>query len=718
MATPTEYYIKYTYTGQSNTSTSGGSGSSTTPAVKTALQQSAFKLSGNTNVKIGLVTRIVYLHTHTSTSRPTWQLQGRITLADGTTLLSDVQAASFNANLVTVTNTFTDVMDASAAKTWTQIETLSRGTDGGTLYWRATTDSPMEVYIYFYDMSAVCEGADPPTWAATPFTVTDGSSIRFSDNTTGSAYGKTGVYVQNFSEPVITGNVTLDPNYPYISAQYTLVVTRHSNGKAMFQKTQADDATFHVGAITKSGLMDYTMTVIDSAGNVTERSGSFTVTAYSAPTLANVSAERYTSRMTDDGEIIYIAAEDGEFVRFSLTGKVAQINGANAWNLALVYGADESSASTTMPSVLSGTDGTAGATFVWNNNQDVLVSEGAPIEIDTAMSWTFSFTLVDLFNGSASGAGYVDESGAYFDVEPNGVAVGMRSTAEENEKKFEVAQGIGAYLYGGISEVWETKSSLAALGIQYGVIDPMQVASGSYNNPIDVVFDWPYLNVPQVMLTMYTETGAARNFGAHSPIVTEVDTGGFVCVPVSYTGALTYGLYWLAIGVPNTDPNARAVTIVKRPVSPLTSNTGGPCKASASTEYSGSYPAYKAFNGSFDSSWASATSDSAPWLQLQMDVALANMEVSIYGRSSRYIHNPTAGTIKGSNDGTTWTDIGSFSGWSESAQGKLLGAVQCEHDTAYKYVRIVITAHGDLNDDISYAAIGNVKIRGELGTAT
>mgnify|MGYP002802726532 CR=1 FL=1 len=82
------------------------------------------------------------------------------------------------------------------------------------------------------------------------------------------------------------------------------------------------------------------------------------------------------------------------------------------------------------------------------------------------------------------------------------------------------------------------------------------------------------------------------------------------------------------------------------------------------------------------------------WIQLQMSVALREIIVDVYEQSGVVLY-PTAGNVQGSNNGTTWTQIGTFSGWSKNSMGSdgLLGSITCNNtDTAYRYVRLNVTS--------------------------
>ena len=167
---------------------------------------------------------------------------------------------------------------------------------------------------------------------------------------------------------------------------------------------------------------------------------------------------------------------------------------------------------------------------------------------------------------------------------------------------------------------------------------------------------------------------------------------------------LTFHAMWMASDY--TGP-----VIVQRPAKAMKSNSSRGCVASASSVYGSSYPAWRAFDFKATTGWASKSDDGSAWLQLGMDVAMKNIEVKVYARDTKYIENPTAGAILGSNDGSTWTELGSFSGWSATQSGGLLGVVKCRHDTAYRYVRLSVTSRSRASH---YVAVGYMVVRGEL----
>lgn len=171
-----------------------------------------------------------------------------------------------------------------------------------------------------------------------------------------------------------------------------------------------------------------------------------------------------------------------------------------------------------------------------------------------------------------------------------------------------------------------------------------------------------------------------------------------------------YGLNneWIPIGGENGN-----LTYIAYPTAAMTSDNSQNCIASASSVYSAStYPAYKAFDNERNYAWASTTDDTSPWIQLQLPQALRNISVKVYNwdTTNKYKGDPVSGTLLGSSDGATWTQIGSYSGWSADTNG-LLGEIICDNTEEYNYVRLTISEY---TSGKSYVSIGNIIITGGI----
>ena len=114
--------------------------------------------------------------------------------------------------------------------------------------------------------------------------------------------------------------------------------------------------------------------------------------------------------------------------------------------------------------------------------------------------------------------------------------------------------------------------------------------------------------------------------------------------------------------------------------------------ASASSEYSASYPAYEAMNGALGSSdgWISTTTTG--YLQIQFPSSKIVNKYVLWPYSTDTTFAPSTWTFKGSNNGTDWTTLdsqSSITGWA-SATSKTF---TFSNATAYTYYRLDVTAN-------------------------
>lgn len=694
--TPTEYSIRYRFINNDNQKTTGGA-----TGQKTSVNRTEFTVSGDTSITIGKVTRIVYKHYHTSTGTCTWNLYGKLVLPNRT-ISSDTVSVRISKSINLFTNTFLENLPTpEEMANWTSIQTWSAGNDRSSaeLYWRAYADGnpdggPLDMYVYFYDAGDLVDGADPPTI----------SGVSFTDAESHDGLQLFGNYVQGLSLPVATASYQLDPEYPYLSATHTFQLF-DSSGVLIQQIAQEDNGIFNLNAISGYGTYSWTYTILDTAGNSVSTNGTFNVLPYTTPSITGLSIERYEVQIDDEGHYIYVASDDGVLVRFSLRYQIQSIANNNAWSLVLKYTPDSGNASTI--NVDSGTDGTI---ITRTDDRTIL---GQTI-IDSGTPWDFEFILTDTYS-TVSASGSVSEAGAYFNVEATGVSVGMRSTSDENNKKFEVAEGYKSEFNDDVN----VSGATALVGgvnnfggsIQCGVTSTITVSASNYKDT-EILFGKPFAYIPIVMACFYTNS-TNGTFGRCSCAVVSgsVTTTGFVIRVFNGDSAVREPrVNWIAIGLSTSDPGSGGVELIERPAAAMTSNSSQNCVVTRSSVYSSSYEGYRAFNNDLSSSWACATSDTTPWIAIQMDIALKNISVSIYSRSdSSNIENPLGGQIMGSNDGATWVEIGTFSGWSSTDHGVLLGTITCNNETAYQYVRINIT---ERRSGGPYVAIGNISIRG------
>ena len=156
------------------------------------------------------------------------------------------------------------------------------------------------------------------------------------------------------------------------------------------------------------------------------------------------------------------------------------------------------------------------------------------------------------------------------------------------------------------------------------------------------------------------------------------------------------------------------------PTEAMTSNNSQNCIASASSTYSSSYPIWRAFDKNTTTvPWASSSSETNAWIQLQMPRILYDITIKITNRNDRAdnIRGPIAGTILGSNDGLNFTQIGSFSGRDGSTRAASSTVVCNNSTTGYSYVKIAMSDWYPSGNN-TYCAIGELEISGYNNPST
>ena len=164
------------------------------------------------------------------------------------------------------------------------------------------------------------------------------------------------------------------------------------------------------------------------------------------------------------------------------------------------------------------------------------------------------------------------------------------------------------------------------------------------------------------------------------------------------------------------DASKISQSTLTRPNGAMTAATSQNCTASSSSNFSADFPAWRAFDDSTTTNaWASTRGVTSAWLMLKMPEPLYNISVTMVNRQDHATlsNGPISGVIQGSNDGTTFTDLKTFSG----RDGKTKGAsstISCgNNNKAYQYVRIY-TENWDKTSDTSKTecCIGDCSITG------
>lgn len=144
----------------------------------------------------------------------------------------------------------------------------------------------------------------------------------------------------------------------------------------------------------------------------------------------------------------------------------------------------------------------------------------------------------------------------------------------------------------------------------------------------------------------------------------------------------------------------------------LTSNTSAsPIVVSASSIYSSTYDAWKAFNNTLIDAtdcWATASGTTVGWLKVDFGTPKIVNKYIITARnnSTASTESPKAWAFEGSNDNTNWVILDTRTNeinWSQAQQREYTFT----NTTAYRYYRIYITAN---NGNTGTTTIGEIKL--------
>ncbi len=154
------------------------------------------------------------------------------------------------------------------------------------------------------------------------------------------------------------------------------------------------------------------------------------------------------------------------------------------------------------------------------------------------------------------------------------------------------------------------------------------------------------------------------------------------------------------------------------PLSALTSNTApSPYSCSASSQYSSTYAPWKAFNKSYSDAngWAGTNTDTAPWIRLYFAVPLKNIYIQLYNRTrASLVNGVISATIQGSDNGSTWTTIGTISGRNGTSSAYGSTHYCNNYDNTYTWIQLVITDWANRNASTDkYVSIGEIYIYGK-----
>lgn len=467
-----------------------------------------------------------------------------------------------------------------------------------------------------------------------------------------------------------------------------------------------------------SGEHRYTLTVTDSRGRTTVKEISIDVLTVGKPRIESFSVRRYAATVNDEGETIYTDSFVGNHVWISLNASIDTAGGNNTPTAYIEYGGVQ------IPLAWD----TGAATITRVDDRGIIT---ALVPLNSAYSFTLYVS--DRLNEVTAGA-RVEKSTSILHLAGSGfgAAFGGFSTATESAPEVRTywplfgSDGfqIDGYMEEKITEFGPNFESYSDLRHPYVMrAGRIVTLTGSCKPTANIAGSatlYPMFTLPEKFRPVHPINVVCQG-STYYQWTLQINTAGVVefsryragtsYAAANTTAMLTFHTSWIAADLPEPepDPGNTDLAYFTYPEYPMTSNSSQGCVASASSTTSG-YPVYQAFDNEESKSWASASDSDDQWIQLKMPQALKRITVEVHSRTSSNIANPIAGQVLGSNDGSTWTPIGSYSGWSKTQRGGKLGEIVCNNDTAYSYVRLTVTDRS--YDGHDYVAIGYITITG------
>ena len=460
--------------------------------------------------------------------------------------------------------------------------------------------------------------------------------------------------------------------------------------------------------ILGSGAMAYTYTVTDSRGLSREYSGSLTVLAWTEPKIAQFAIARVRADGTE--------AVDGTYALASVQATVSSLK---------VGGVEKNGISYCIRYREAGTE-------TWTSGDTNAVS-GTSVDVSA---------LIRRQNANVSS--FNDMSGYEFQLVLSDIYASSEAMDEMPTKDVRLCldQNTGSIGFGG-----EARTDTD--GPHYDFYGPVHFLAGSTGQ---TVYSAEELDTGSVWIDgrpIYRVCGMQARAMAASTL-TDIELGvaaieNVICAdvylrqgaawrPANYPNRNTLSVHTWLINNSDTAPSLRIIMgndmsaqavcycfeYTKAADAPtyywlpfLSSPNEEGCVLTASSEYSGNYQMEYAFNGLVNNYWACAVSDAQRWVQVQLPYALRNITVKLVspqGSAVQTANVPVSGSFQGSNDGSSWAALGSYSGRSTAAGSVTTHSLN--NSTGYKYLRISITSPGASSG--VWTGFGDIRIEGEV----
>lgn len=350
----------------------------------------------------------------------------------------------------------------------------------------------------------------------------------------------------------------------------------------------------------------------------------------------------------------------------------------------------------------------------------LLKSGGAAIDsFGDLLGYEFRLTVTDRFGASTAFAEMpTKDVMLHIRRSAKSVAIGMESTGTAGHPMFEVAPD--ARFYGDV-QFDGSVSGLPATTIAYTTVevdtgDKWVNGKPIYSKILDLTGSWPSGADPNFLLSIeefdlpVEMTGVVRVNSRWANVNFAFSTSVLVSIYVIdgriyLTNTSNYAIDRIIIHLRYTKSTDTATRYV---LPCLTADSSQGCVASASTVINANFPAWQAFNANADTHWASSASDTNRWIQIQMPHRLKDMVVMLTNNSYA-TDSVVSGKFLGSNDGSSWAEIGSFSGRPTTV---FICTKHVLHNTTgYSYLRIAVTEQASATNA---SGIADIRIEGEI----
>lgn len=574
---------------------------------------------------------------------------------------------------------------------------------------------------------------------------------------------------------VASGWATLhaDQTAGSVPSAWTEYVQGHSRVQATFDDTKVtfaygatlDHYEYTIGGkkyrtpftsdiLQAAGSQTVRMTVVDSRGRTAGTEATITVYGYVQPSFGAVEVYRSTAS--------HAQSETGGYVHVNATAQVSGVNGRNAPTITAAYRAAGSTGDWTAVTIPSGTDALlGGGTLLGTVTYDVRLTLTDRLGYSTQFlavipTADVAFNIKD--GGKGAAFGKYAETDNLLDVDYNLRANGSLTLGGTTMSEAQLQtllndtptdSEISALLAGNINQTNLATSMQALSSVTFG---------GDVQMNGDVAFGGSVTGLPATTIAYTTgEMATGDTWIDGKPVYryvynrmalfnrrieyilcvipnmdailridgTYLATGSwkkalnyyradanFATLEITDTGGLKHysyndDVYGITVIVEYT----KTTDVATRYVVPcLTANSSQGCVASASSVINTNFPAWQAFNGRTDNHWASSASDTNRWIQIQMPHRLKDMVVMLTNNSYA-TDSVVSGKFLGSNDGSSWAEIGSFSGRPTTV---FICTKHVLHNTTgYSYLRIAVTEQASATNA---SGIADIRIEGEIGT--